>query len=60
MTAEPIMVPKNIGREELEVYRQRLEAALQLLTAQAERVAITGRKPSANANSILPSIKAAA
>jgi hypothetical protein len=47
ITAEPIYVPANLGREELESYRQKLEQTLHTLTERAERAAETGRRPAA-------------
>ena len=39
VTAEPICVPEDAGREELEEYRVRVEEALNRVTALAERQA---------------------
>jgi len=39
VTAAPISIPATAGREELEMYRQRVEDALNLVTALAERQA---------------------
>ena len=39
VTAAPICVPANAGREELEEYRQRVEEALNHVNALAERLA---------------------
>jgi hypothetical protein len=39
VTAEPICVPEDAGKEELEVHRVRVEEALNRVTALAERQA---------------------
>jgi len=45
VSAEPFVVPGNLDRDGLETYRQKLEATLESLTAQAEWAAATGRNP---------------
>jgi lysophospholipid acyltransferase (LPLAT)-like uncharacterized protein len=45
VTAEPIVVPPDLGKEELEHWRQRVEAVMLQVTAWAEEWAITGKWP---------------
>jgi lysophospholipid acyltransferase (LPLAT)-like uncharacterized protein len=45
ITAEPLIVPSDLDREGLELYRQKLEDILNALTSKAERTAATGRRP---------------
>jgi lysophospholipid acyltransferase (LPLAT)-like uncharacterized protein len=45
VTAEPIVVPADAGKERLETYRQHVEAVLLRVSTLAERWAETGRWP---------------
>jgi lysophospholipid acyltransferase (LPLAT)-like uncharacterized protein len=45
VTDEPITVPPEIGRDEMELYRQRVQDALDALTERAEASAENGRRP---------------
>jgi lysophospholipid acyltransferase (LPLAT)-like uncharacterized protein len=45
VTSEPLFIPPNVNRDQLEMYRQKVEAMLTELTAFAERAAETGRRP---------------
>ena len=45
ITSDPFVVPKKLDREELEVYRLKLEDIMNTVTEQAERAALTGKKP---------------
>lgn len=45
LTGEPITVPPDIQREEMETYRRLVEDTLNELTARAEQAAETGRRP---------------
>ena len=42
LTGEPMIVPANADREQLEAYRRRFETALEEVTAEAERRAGVG------------------
>jgi lysophospholipid acyltransferase (LPLAT)-like uncharacterized protein len=60
VSAEPFVVPGNLDRDGLESYRQKLEATLEALTAQAEWAAATGQNPNSVSQPHDFSVKAAA
>jgi lysophospholipid acyltransferase (LPLAT)-like uncharacterized protein len=45
MTAEPLTIPRNLDRDQLEMWRQKVEEMLHAYTAAAEQAAETGKKP---------------
>jgi lysophospholipid acyltransferase (LPLAT)-like uncharacterized protein len=47
ISTEPLTVPPDLGRHEMELYRQKLQAMLDALTEKAESAAATGKKPAA-------------
>jgi lysophospholipid acyltransferase (LPLAT)-like uncharacterized protein len=45
LTSEPLAIPPHLDREQLEIWRQKVEEMLHAYTAAAEQAAQTGRKP---------------
>jgi lysophospholipid acyltransferase (LPLAT)-like uncharacterized protein len=45
MTAEPLTIPPDLDRQQLEVWRQKVEEMLDAYTIAAEQAAQTGRRP---------------
>jgi lysophospholipid acyltransferase (LPLAT)-like uncharacterized protein len=45
VSSEALVVPANLDRDGLELYRRKLEDQLNILTAQAEEAAHTGKRP---------------
>lgn len=57
VTADPIPVPPHVRKEEMETYRQKVEAAFELVTRRAEQLA---GQPSPSTSRIIPFLRKAA